>query len=83
MARVIIPGENGYNNRYGLRRPSSEECREMGWKSVKNSICNEDLYLEKRKWCEDNVHWSEFRWDYFTVYFKHEQNQLMFLLRWS
>lgn len=83
MANVVIPGENGYNNRYGLRRPTAEECIELGWKSVKIGISHEDLYAEKRKWCEENIHWSEYRWDYFTIYFKHECDQLMFVLKWS
>ena len=86
MARVVLAGYKGlpaHETRYGLRRPRVGECIEMGWKSVRARGTSEDCYAEMNKWCEDNVHWSEYRWDYFTIYFKNERDQLMFILRWS
>ena len=87
MANVVIPGEglNDHDRRYGLRRPSAEECEEMGWHMVRACTRSERLeqYDEMRKWCEDNVHWSEFRWDHFRVYFKNKQDHLMFVLKWA
>ena len=82
----VITVENGlqrYENRYGLRRPRIEECVEMGWKSAKAGLPSEVRLAEMNKWCEANIHWSEYRWDHFRVYFRNKQDHLMFLLRWS
>lgn len=86
MANVIGVDHPKFQDRgYIFRKPTQEECKEMGWHAWWIIYDNGDRHLAKiGNWISETVWWQDYvLFPYGIVYFKHERDLLLCKLRWA
>lgn len=68
---------SGTNHRYTGSFEATEYIKK-NFPSVSIPVLNTEISL----WCEENFG-NDWIWNWSTIYFKHEKDKILFLLRWS